>query len=159
LFLRQKWHYLRRASLVGEQCRYAVSYQGQWVALLGWSAAAWHLGPRDEWLGWSQEQRLLELAHLATLQDLGLAPEGGQGAHHLEAVARSFQHDQILGDGMLLGPACKLRHRHFVEYFFHHGGRGRGATQGRGGETVRVSVQANHPLDNFCFFIHLVPYG
>ena len=50
-------HYLRRARLVGEQCRYAVSYQGQWVALLGWSAAAWHLGPRDEWLGWSEEQR------------------------------------------------------------------------------------------------------
>jgi hypothetical protein len=32
-------HYLRSASLVGEQCRYAVSYRGKWVALLGWSAA------------------------------------------------------------------------------------------------------------------------
>jgi hypothetical protein len=58
-------HYLRRARLVGEQCRYAVSYQGQWVALLGWSAAAWHLGPRDEWLGWSEEQRRRRLHFLA----------------------------------------------------------------------------------------------
>jgi Domain of unknown function (DUF4338)/DDE_Tnp_1-associated/Transposase DDE domain len=57
-------HYLRSASLVGEQCRYAVSYQGHWVALLGWSAAAWHLGPRDEWLGWSEEQRRRRLHFL-----------------------------------------------------------------------------------------------
>jgi hypothetical protein len=58
-------HYLRNANLVGEQCRYAVSYQGQWVALLGWSAAAWHLGPRDEWLGWSEDQRRRRLHFLA----------------------------------------------------------------------------------------------
>jgi hypothetical protein len=58
-------HYLRSASLVGEQCRYAVSYHGQWVALLGWSGAAWHLGPRDEWLGWSEDQRRRRLHFLA----------------------------------------------------------------------------------------------
>jgi hypothetical protein len=58
-------HYLRSASLVGEQCRYAVSYRGNWVALLGWSAAAWHLGPRDEWLGWSEDQRRSRLHFLA----------------------------------------------------------------------------------------------
>ena len=40
-------HYLHRATLVGEQLRYAVSYSGQWLALLGWSAPAWHLRPRD----------------------------------------------------------------------------------------------------------------
>ena len=50
-------HYLRSAKMVGEQLRYAVSYRGQWVALLGWSAAAWHLGPREEWIGWNDEQR------------------------------------------------------------------------------------------------------
>src|ERR1022692_1222271 len=64
-------HYLRSASLVGEQCRYAVSYRGKWVALLGWSAAAWHLGPRDEWLGWSEEQRRSRLRseeHTSELQ-------------------------------------------------------------------------------------------
>jgi hypothetical protein len=31
-------HYLHNATLVGEQLRYAVSCQGQWLALLGWSA-------------------------------------------------------------------------------------------------------------------------
>ena len=58
-------HYLGNATLVGEQCRYALSYQGQWVALLGWSAAAWHLGPREAWLGWSEDQRRSRLHFLA----------------------------------------------------------------------------------------------
>ena len=50
-------HYLHNATLVGEQLRYAVSFQGQWLALLGWSAAAWHLGLREAWLQWSEDQR------------------------------------------------------------------------------------------------------
>jgi hypothetical protein len=50
-------HYLHNAILVGEQLRYVVSYQGQWLALLGWSAAAWHLALREAWLQWSEDQR------------------------------------------------------------------------------------------------------
>src|SRR5437868_14504046 len=46
-------HYLKNADLVGEQLRYVVTYQGQWVALLGWSAAAFHLKDREQRLGWS----------------------------------------------------------------------------------------------------------
>lgn len=58
-------HYLHNAILVGEQLRYVVSYQGQWVALLGWSAAAWHLKLREAWVGWSDEQRRQRLPLLA----------------------------------------------------------------------------------------------
>ena len=58
-------HYLRNATLVGEQLRYAVSDQGQWLALLGWSAAAWHLGLREAWLHWSEDQRRSRLHLLA----------------------------------------------------------------------------------------------
>ena len=43
-------HYLKNAHLVGEQLRYAVTYQGQWVALLGWSAASFHLKDSEQWL-------------------------------------------------------------------------------------------------------------
>src|SRR6266540_3397607 len=49
-------HYLKNAALVGEQLCYVAEYQGQWLALLGWSAAARHLRPRDAWIGWSKEQ-------------------------------------------------------------------------------------------------------
>ena len=49
-------HYLKNATLVGEQLCYVAEYQGTWLALLGWSAPARHLRPRDAWIGWSYEQ-------------------------------------------------------------------------------------------------------
>ena len=49
-------HYLKNAILVGEHLRYVATYQGQWLACLGWSAAARHLKARDQWIGWSAEQ-------------------------------------------------------------------------------------------------------
>jgi hypothetical protein len=76
-------HYLHSAKLVGEQLRYMASYQGQWVALLGWSAPAWHLKARDQWINWSENQlqarlhflaqnsRFLILADRAQLPNLG----------------------------------------------------------------------------------------
>lgn len=45
-------HYLKNATLVGEHLCYVVEHQGTWLALLGWSAAARHLRPRDAWIGW-----------------------------------------------------------------------------------------------------------
>lgn len=49
-------HYLGNATLVGEHLRYVVEYQGQWLALIGWSAPARHLAARDQWIGWSHDQ-------------------------------------------------------------------------------------------------------
>jgi hypothetical protein len=50
---------------VGEQLRYAITYQGQSVALLGWSAASFHLKDREKWLSWSNLQRRSRLHLLA----------------------------------------------------------------------------------------------
>ncbi len=50
-------HYLGNAQLVGEQLRYVAEYQGQWVALLSWSAAAYKLKLREAWIGWSERQK------------------------------------------------------------------------------------------------------
>jgi len=50
-------HYLENANLVGERLCYVVEYQGQWLALLGWAAAAYHLRARDTWIGWNDNQR------------------------------------------------------------------------------------------------------
>lgn len=49
-------HYLKNSNLVGEQLRYVADYEGQWMALLGWSAPALHLKAREAWVGWSAEQ-------------------------------------------------------------------------------------------------------
>ena len=50
-------HYLNEHRLVGESLRYVAQQNGQWIALLGWSSAAFHLGPRDTWIGWTAAQR------------------------------------------------------------------------------------------------------
>jgi hypothetical protein len=50
-------HYLRNATLVGEHLRYAATYKGEWLALVTFSAAAYHLRYRDQFIGWSPEQR------------------------------------------------------------------------------------------------------
>ena len=58
-------HYLKNANLVGEQLRYVVEYRGQWLALLGWSAAAYHIRARDQWIGWNDNQRRARLRLVA----------------------------------------------------------------------------------------------
>ena len=50
-------HYLHSAEFVGEQLRYVAEYQGQWVALLVWSAGAYRLKLREQWIGWSDRQK------------------------------------------------------------------------------------------------------
>lgn len=58
-------HYLKSAQMVGEQLRYVAEVAGQWVALLGWCAAAYHLKGRDTWIGWDANQRRARLGLLA----------------------------------------------------------------------------------------------
>ena len=60
-----KHHYLGNAHMVGERLCYVVEYQGEWVALLGWSAAAYHIRARDLWIGWNANQRRARLALVA----------------------------------------------------------------------------------------------
>jgi len=58
-------HYLKSSRLVGEQLRYVAQVDGQWLALVSWSAAAYHLKDREDWLGWSDAQRRRRLALVA----------------------------------------------------------------------------------------------
>jgi hypothetical protein len=88
----------------------------------------------------------LEFAHLATLQDQGLAMDRRQCAHDLEAVAGGLQHEQVLGRRVVLRPLGQAADGNFVEQFFRQRvGRGR-SLEHSGGERIRVRVKANHPL-------------
>ena len=51
-----KHHYLHNVSLVGEHLRYAFVYKGRWLAVATWSAAAFHIKDRDQFIGWTGEQ-------------------------------------------------------------------------------------------------------
>jgi hypothetical protein len=52
-----RYHYLGYKPLPGAQLRYLVSVDQHIVAALGFGAAAWQIAPRDQWIGWSHEQR------------------------------------------------------------------------------------------------------
>src|ERR1017187_6243589 len=49
-------HYLKNANAVGRVLRYVAEYSGQWVGLLMFNSAAYHLKPRDRWLHWVAPQ-------------------------------------------------------------------------------------------------------
>jgi len=53
----RKHHYLKEHRMVGESLRYVAKQNGEWIALLGWSSAAFHLRARDAWISWTDLQR------------------------------------------------------------------------------------------------------
>jgi len=52
-----RYHYLGYKTLPGAQLRYFVTSGETILALLGFGASAWQVAPRDEYIGWSHEQR------------------------------------------------------------------------------------------------------
>jgi len=52
-----KHHYLGDVRAVGEQLWYAITAQGQWLGVLVFCAGSRRLRARDQWIGWSEEQR------------------------------------------------------------------------------------------------------
>lgn len=64
--LLRKHHYLGGLKAVGEQMYYvAMDAQGQWLAILLFSAAAKHLKHRDQWIKWTRAQRDRRLSLVA----------------------------------------------------------------------------------------------
>src|SRR5437868_977759 len=57
-----KEHYLHSARFVGEQLRYVAEHNGQPVALVVWSAGAYKLKAREEWIGWTDRQKKRRLS-------------------------------------------------------------------------------------------------
>jgi hypothetical protein len=53
----QHHHYLGHQLIPGAQLRYFVRAAGEVVALLSFGASAWKTQPRDEFIGWTHEQR------------------------------------------------------------------------------------------------------
>jgi hypothetical protein len=53
----QRYHYLGHQLIPGAQLRYFVRAGDQIVALLSFGASAWKTKPRDDLIGWTEEQR------------------------------------------------------------------------------------------------------
>ncbi len=61
-FLLHRYHYLGHRNCVGENLKYlAQDHEGRPLACLLFGSAAWKATARDEWVGWSCEQRRRQL--------------------------------------------------------------------------------------------------
>ncbi len=52
-----RYHYLGYTPLPGAQLRYFIRSEDRILALLGFSAAAWRVAPRDDYIGWDTRMR------------------------------------------------------------------------------------------------------
>ena len=64
-WLLESEHPLGYSWTVGESLKFMVFAGLQPVALFAWSSAPRHLGPRDRYIGWSQQQRLKNIRYVA----------------------------------------------------------------------------------------------
>lgn len=82
--LLEQEHYLKSARLVGQSLRYVVAWKGQWLALAAWSAPALHIKARDQFIGWTEEQRRQRLALVVNNSRLCVLPD----CHYPNLVSR-----------------------------------------------------------------------
>lgn len=60
----ERYHYLKFGTVVGPQIKYFVEVGGEPVACLSFGGAAWTVEARDQWIGWTVEQRRNRLRFL-----------------------------------------------------------------------------------------------
>ncbi len=67
-------HDLHSCRLVGRQLRYLIGSEHGWLGALAFGSAALKLRARDEWIGWSPEQRRRGLERVVNLSRLLIRP-------------------------------------------------------------------------------------
>ncbi len=72
--LMARHHYLGFHCLSGRSLKYVVLLDGQWLALIGWGAAALKCSPRDRWINWSEERKHERLQYIANNQRFLILP-------------------------------------------------------------------------------------
>jgi len=73
--LMEAHHYLGSGPLCGAQIRYLVhSSHYEWLGAMSFSAAAWRLKDRDEWIGWSERARVANLQQVVCNSRFLIAP-------------------------------------------------------------------------------------
>jgi len=92
----ERYHYLGYAPLPGAQVRYLVFARSQLVAAMGFGASAWKVRPRDQFIGWSDEQRTRQLHLIANNARFLILPwirSHNLASRILGAVARQVPKD------------------------------------------------------------------
>ncbi len=60
----------------GDDSHLSGHVEKEWGALLGWAAAAWKCRSRDQWIGWTRDQRWTRLRFVANNARFLTLPDG-----------------------------------------------------------------------------------
>lgn len=60
----QRYHYLGYTPLVGAQLRYVIGCDEGYLGAMSFSASAWRVAPRDQFIGWSDRARQINLPYV-----------------------------------------------------------------------------------------------
>ena len=84
-------HYLGFRNFCGRRLRHVATLGDEWLALVGWHAAALHCAARDRWIGWSSLQRRQRLFPVAHQSRFLLLPGDWLALHgHAVLLAETF---------------------------------------------------------------------
>ena len=97
--LMNQHHYLGSGPLCGAQLRYLIhSYRYGYVGGFAFSAAAWRLKPRDQWIGWNDEARRQNLNRVINNSRFLVVPHvqvKNLASHVLALVTKRLAHDWL----------------------------------------------------------------
>jgi len=95
--LMQQYHYLGAGPLCGAQIRYLIWSQDHgWLGALAFSAAAWRVTSRDQWIGWSDTARCEHLSKIVCNSRFLIVPHvkvPHLASHILSLCARRLRGD------------------------------------------------------------------
>lgn len=95
--LMDTYHYLGAGPLCGAQMRYLIHSPGHsYLGALAFSAAAWRLAARDNWIGWSDEARRQHLPKVICNSRFLILPQvqvANLASHVLSLCARRIEED------------------------------------------------------------------
>jgi hypothetical protein len=89
-------HPLGDGPLCGSQLRYLIRCEQGWLGGLSFSSAAWRLGVRDEWIGWSEATRAARLPRIALNSRFLILPS--VQVPHLASHVLGLTTRQLAGD-------------------------------------------------------------
>jgi len=89
-------HPLGDGPLCGAQLRYLIRSEQGWLGGLSFSSAAWRLGVRDEWIGWSDATRSARLPRIALNSRFLILPS--VQVPHLASHVLGLATRQLAGD-------------------------------------------------------------
>ncbi len=75
-------HYLGALPKIGHTLWYVATWNGEWLALMSYSAAAWKCAARDAWIGWDFRHQYDRLHLVANNSRFLILPE-----HHVANLA------------------------------------------------------------------------